>query len=467
MQGQYGSISVLSGGGLSGPARARLLRTRAFLYIFLAAIIAEAGVVLACAVSSRQLVFRELTGASFIALFAGLVLLRIIARAGARAEEHAEEGEARTRDFAEVAADWFCELDRDLKIAHMYNRYFAEAWPIHGDWIGMPWFQAGPKFHFRCLADSHRARLAAREPFHDHRFHLLRPGGSALYWSLSGKPILDKQGEFAGYRIAASDITPLVRVQEEFAAARDTAERASRAKSSFVAHMGHELRSPLVAVLGFSEIIGREMLGPPGNAKYAEYGWDIHHAAGKLLDTLNDILDLSSIEAGHLVLREQEFALWDVIEAMLRNCRAASRKSRVAVAASLPSALPCLRADPRRIRQLLTHLVSNAIALTPKGGRVTLETRRERDGDFSIIVRDNGVGMSPNEIDRAMQPFEQRDCGRDRKFEGAGLGLSIANMLASYHGGLLHVASVPGKGTAVTFTLPAVRVLRATTLLSA
>lgn len=405
--------------------------------------------------------------ASFLSLIASLLLLWGVAISGERAEERVEESEARTRDFADVAADWFCELDRDLRIAYISDRFFADAAPLDGNWIGMPWLEAGRRSSFWSLSDAHRNRVLAHEPFHDHRFWLRTPEGRVFHWSISGKPVFDRAGAFAGYRMAASDITVLMRAQEGVAAARDAAERTNRAKSSFLANMGHELRTPLVAVLGFSEIIERETMGPVGNAKYAEYARDIRTSADHLLATLNDILDLSAMEAGYIPLREQEFALWDVIDGVLRECRASAGKAGVSLIADLPQTLPCVLGDPLRIKQIVVHLISNAVKFTPEGGRVCIGWRREKDGALSLAVRDNGIGMTEENIRRAMQPFEQLDSGLNRKFEGLGLGLPLANMLASYHGGTLRIASTPGHGTAVTFTLPAARIMRQRALASA
>lgn len=416
---------------------------------------------------AERLILLLLAGESALSLIFGLLLLRSIAMSGERAEERAEESEARTRDFAEVAADWFCELDEDLRIAYISDRFFAEAAPLEGNWVGMPWLEAGRRSNFWSLSDTHRNRVLAHETFHDHRFWLRTSEDRTFHWSISGKPFFHRDGTFAGYRIAASDITVLVRAQEEIAAARDAAERTNRAKSSFLANMGHELRTPLVAVLGFSEIIERETMGPVGNPKYAEYAHDIRTSADHLLGTLNDILDLSAMEAGHIPLREQEFALWDVIDGVLRECRASAAKSGVSLIADLPQTLPCILGDPLRIKQIVVHLISNAVKFTPEGGRVSIGWRREKDGALSIIVRDNGIGMTEENIRRALQPFEQLDSGLNRKFEGLGLGLPLANMLASYHGGTLRFASAPGHGTAVTFTLPAARIMRQKALASA
>jgi signal transduction histidine kinase len=152
---------------------------------------------------------------------------------------------------------------------------------------------------------------------------------------------------------------------------------------------------------------------------------------------------------------------------VLRECRASAGKSDVSLIADLPQTLPCVLGDPLRIKQILVHLISNAVKFTPEGGRVSIGWRREKDGALSIVVRDNGIGMTEENIRRAMQPFEQLDSGLNRKFEGLGLGLPLANMLANYHGGTLRIASAPGHGTAVTFTLPAARIMRQRALASA
>jgi PAS domain S-box-containing protein len=397
---------------------------------------------------------------SLLSTVVGLLILCGIARSGARAEARAEESEARIRDFAEVAADWFCELDRDLRIAYVSDRLFGASPSSVEALKGVRWLEAGERFGFASLLDGHRKRLLAHEPFHDHRFRLHAQTGRTSFWSISGKPLFDRGGAFAGYRIAASDITSIIRTQEELAGARDEAQRANRAKSSFLANMSHELRTPLNAVLGFSEIIGREIMGPLGNPKYGEYARDIHDSADHLLATINDILELSRIEAGQIELREQEFALSDVIDGVLRLCRGRAGRSGIALTADVPDTRLCVTGDSLRIKQVVINLVSNAVKFTPKGGHVSIGCRREKDGAVSLAVRDNGIGMTAEGLRKAMRPFEQADNGLNRKFEGTGLGLPLARMLVEHHGGTLRVASAPGRGTVVAFTLPAWRVTK-------
>ncbi len=456
-----------AGARLSDSAQARLRRSRALAAIFLIAIIAMAGAGLGGILSAdvvdahaQRLALQLLTGIGLLSLSVGLVSLRAVAGDGTRAEERAEESEARMRDFAELGAEWFCELDGDLRITYLSNRFFGDSSSSARDWIGQLWLDAGRRSDFWSLSDSHRSRVLAHDPFHGHRFRQRTPEGRTFHWSISGKPLHDGKGVFTGYRIAACDITLLVRAQEELVTAHDAAERASRAKASFLSNMGHELRTPLVAVLGFSEMIVRESAGPLENTKYIDYARDIHDAGAQLLETLNDILELSAIEGGQVALNEQEFALWDVIDGMLRDCRPSARVAGIFLAADIPQTLPCIWGDPVRIKQIIVHIVSNALKFTASGGRVSLSCRTEKAGHLSIIVRDNGAGMAPEDIRKALQPFEQVDDGSNRKFEGVGLGLSLAEMLARYHGGSLGIASAPGRGTVVTFTLPAARVMR-------
>ncbi len=242
--------------------------------------------------------------------------------------------------------------------------------------------------------------------------------------------------------------------------ARDAAEAASRAKSQFLANVSHELRTPLNAVIGFSSILINQLFGPIGDVKYLEYSRDINEAGAHLLDIINDILDLSRAEAGNLDLHYEEVQVSKAVSKCIALLTARAEKGGVQILAELPRQAPPLLADRLRFMQIMLNVLSNAIKFTESGGKVqvVVETR-QAGGDvaeFIITVNDTGIGMKPEDIEKAFQSFGQIDSGLNRRYEGTGLGLPLTRRLLALHHGAIRVESAPGKGTSVTIILPAV-----------
>jgi signal transduction histidine kinase len=224
--------------------------------------------------------------------------------------------------------------------------------------------------------------------------------------------------------------------------------------------MSHELRTPLNAIIGFSEIIEKEMFGPIGSPRYTEYANDIHESGTHLLNLINDILDVSKAEAGKIELQESQILLADLVDASLRLILPRARESAVALTEPHVDHLPPVRADERRLKQVLINLLSNAVKFTPSGGRVSLEARLEPGRGLAIRVRDTGIGMAPEDIPRALEPFGQIDSRLARKYEGTGLGLPLSKALVELHGGKLEIESEQGMGTTVTVLLPPERIVQ-------
>jgi signal transduction histidine kinase len=242
-------------------------------------------------------------------------------------------------------------------------------------------------------------------------------------------------------------------------AAREEAEQASKAKSEFLANMSHELRTPLNAVIGFSELIEQQVRGPVAET-YREYARDINRSGAHLLSIINDILDLSKVEAGKLELHEEEVELASVFRGCVRLIEPKAKEAGLNLHVLTPLSLPPLWADEVRLKQILLNLLSNAVKFTPRGGRVSLSAAVSGDS-VAIIVADSGIGMSSDDIPVALESFRQVESARSRKFEGTGLGLPLAKRLTELHGGTLLVESAPDQGTTVTVHMPVARVREA------
>jgi signal transduction histidine kinase len=261
-----------------------------------------------------------------------------------------------------------------------------------------------------------------------------------------------------GVAMVYRNVTHLKRVEEALRKAAEEAETANQAKSEFLASMSHELRTPLNAIIGFAEIIGREMLGPIGNARYAGYARDIRTSGAHLLEVINQVLDMSKIEAGRFELNEEELDVAEVLGASARLLENMAAEGGLALSVDVPDPPPELRADRRALRQIALNLLGNAIKFTPRGGRIELGARVEPNGDLAIRVRDTGIGIAAEDIATALAPFGQIDSPMTRGKPGTGLGLPIVKALVELHGGSLSLESEPGKGATVTARFPARRV---------
>jgi len=249
------------------------------------------------------------------------------------------------------------------------------------------------------------------------------------------------------------DITARHRHEEALKRAAELAESHSRAKSRFLANMSHELRTPLNSILGFSEMISREMLGPLGNARYREYAGLIGESGQYLLNLINDILDVAKIEAGKFVLAPEPVNLAQMLERTLLVMMPQYREKGVELRVAVAPDLPLITADARAVRQILFNLMSNALKFTPPGGRA--EVRLAHRGREAVLeVADTGIGISEADLKRLARPFEQASDSYARTQTGTGLGLSLVKSLAALHGGALSIKSTLGKGTCVSVRLP-------------
>lgn len=259
----------------------------------------------------------------------------------------------------------------------------------------------------------------------------------------------------------AQAMAELQRANAQMLEAKERVELASRAKSEFLANMSHELRTPLNAIIGFAEVMEREIRGPLGQDCYREYSRDIKNSGTHLLGIINDILDLSKIEAGKVELAESVVKLPRVIESCMRLIGERATRAGLRLSSEMAEDLPPIRADERKLKQIIINLLSNAVKFTTAGGRVTITCSANRKSGVAITIADTGIGIAPSDITKALAPFTQVDNAMNQRFDGTGLGLPLADSLIRLHGGALTLESEQGKGTAVTISLPAERIISA------
>jgi signal transduction histidine kinase len=240
-------------------------------------------------------------------------------------------------------------------------------------------------------------------------------------------------------------------------AAKERAEAANRAKTEFLANMSHELRTPLNAIIGFAELMPARIDNPK---RVLEYARDIQNSGLHLLNVINDILDLSKIEASDLRLDEERVDLKEIVRSAVSMVRHRAEGKGLTMRVEQPEATQWLSGDGRRIKQVLINLLSNAVKFTPAPGSVTLRSAVAPCGGIEIKVIDTGIGIPAEHLDAVLQPFVQVDSKLNRKYEGTGLGLPLAKAFVELHGGTLMLESTAGAGTTVTALFPAQRTLR-------
>ena len=417
------------------------------------------------------------------------------------AEAALRKSEERFRDLAESAADWFWEMDENLRFTYMSDRYYQVTGRKPKDIIGKTRLETADAKTLEAEGDAwrlHQEVLERRKPFGNFvQSSLGLPGGRyegrRYYLRLNGRPRFDEDGEFLGYRGTATDITREIEAENELFEARDkleervtertrelseeveerkrieidlrrakeAAEFSDRAKSDFLANMSHELRTPLNSIIGFSDMLHSQVLGTIGNPKYLEYLTDINASGRHLLDLIRDILDVSKIEAGALDLVDEPVDLRKVVESSIIMVSERALRAGVAVYTDIPDDLPWLKGDELRIKQILLNLLGNAVKFTPADGEVTVSAGRRNGGGIFFAVEDTGVGISEKDLERVTEPFAQGAGSMTRGYEGTGLGLALVKSLVELHGGSLLIESQTGEGTQVTVQFPKERTLTA------
>jgi signal transduction histidine kinase len=378
--------------------------------------------------------------------------------------EDLTRNEERFREIAELASDWFWETDASHRFVWISGASPEKGAVAANKMMGKTRREALGAGLIRGNPDDgvwirHFADLEAHRPFRDFVYSTGETGDEFVAVSVSGAPIFGPHGEFQGYRGIASNISDFKQVEAELREAKEAAEAANRAKSEFLANMSHELRTPLNAIIGFSQMMVGEIFGKLTHPKYVEYAQDIQSSGSHLLSLINDVLDMSKIEAGRVELDESVVSLGTVVRACLAMVAWRADQGDVNLFEPPGLVLPTIVADERIVRQVLLNLLTNAVKFTPRGGRVTVSGGLEESGDAVVVITDTGVGISAEALVTLFEPFQQAGARVARQHEGTGLGLTISRNLMRLHGGELLIESEIGEGTVVTARFPARRVV--------
>lgn len=290
-------------------------------------------------------------------------------------------------------------------------------------------------------------------------FRVVHDDGKIVYLRLLGRLTADENGTLTGATGTVQDITAQHQFERELIQAKLEAEEGTRSKSLFLANMSHELRTPLNAVIGFSEVLAKEIFGPLANDRYREYADNIQSSGRHLLSLIDDILEYSRLESDSIELQETEFSLLKAIESTktMLAAKATEKSISFSISGNLDIAI---RADERKLKQVLINLVNNAIKFTPEKGHIKLDLSADSDDYISLYVIDNGYGISQEEIKNVMRPFGRTHHSISKSIEGTGLGLPLAKSIIELHGGILKISSNDNtQGTTIEIGLPKSRIV--------
>ena len=357
--------------------------------------------------------------------------------------------EARLRTLTERAPALMHAIDRHGRIVSVTDLWLATLGYRREEVLGRPSVDFLTEESRRYASEVVLPEFMRTGRCTDVEYKYVKRNGEVVDVLLSAVAELGSAGEVLRSIAVLDDVTEHRRSEQALRAAKEQAEAANRSKSEFLANMSHELRTPLNAIIGFSELMRDELFGPLGSARYRGYAQDICLSGELLLELINDILDLSKVEAGRLELHTEICHAGELIDGALRLTRGRASASGVEIERRVSDALPRIRADRRLLTQVLLNLLSNATKFTPAGGCITISAALAENGNMEIRVADTGIGIAKHDMAKAMDAFGQVESAMSRKHGGTGLGLPLAKGLVERHGGKLTIASEIGKATTV------------------
>ncbi len=306
--------------------------------------------------------------------------------------------------------------------------------------------------------ESFSRAIMTQDQIFGYETQVLKKDGSKIWVRENIRVVRDDQNDILYFEGSMEDITQRKEADIALMEAKVQSDMASRAKTEFIANMSHELRTPLNSIIGFSDIMKNEVMGPLGQDMYKEYVADINKSGRGLLKIINEILDISKIESGNRELNEGEFYSGPILQKCIELYAGRIKDKNITLMNDAKD-MPRLLGEELSIKQVMVNIYSNAIKYTPTGGRITLFTNYDLDGTFRFSITDTGVGMSEKDVEKALSPFGQLDNALDRSGSGTGLGLPLAQAMMGVHGGRIEILSEKSIGTTVTLVFPAERVL--------
>ena len=406
--------------------------------------------------------------AAFLGAIYGIALGAMILKSHAQAMERAagqielenqnEIIKLLLRDFETGTKDWMWETDVEGRLKYASERL--------AQLIGKPLDEVlgKPLLEVVCISQTSGCwsdvanRMKDRQAIELIDVPLVSRG-TMTWWQINAEPILRDQQHFDGYRGVAVDITETRKAADEMLEARRAAERASDAKSQFLAVISHELRTPLNSILGYAELATADRREPVEKGERDEYLSNILEHSRHLSELINNILDITRIEKGGMSLVEQEVDVDELVGIIVRMCHVLAKEAGVELVESYDVKGLIVQGDLTRLKQILINIISNAIKFTPKDGTVKILVDQSAEGGLEISVTDNGIGIEASKLTEIFEPFVQAEETKTRQYEGAGLGLAIARELARLHEGDVTLTSEPGVGTIVKLTLPSSRLI--------
>jgi PAS domain S-box-containing protein len=370
-----------------------------------------------------------------------------------RIEKAKAESEKRFHDFAAASADWFWEMDKELKFTFFSDRH-SEITGLQPDrFLGKKRGDVNQGSMDTDVWLGHLDDLEARRPFRDLRYLLNLEDGRNLPVSISGRPFFDEDGNFCGYRGTGRDDSERSNFEKMLSEARDAALEASKSKSDFLAGTSHELRTPMNAIIGFSSLMMMDGYSVKDVADHQEYLKHIHDAGVHLLSIVNDVLDTARIEAGQTSVLPQDvdisFALGSSLALMSENCK----RKQLEIVQDIPIDLPMVHVDARHVKQIFLNIIGNAVKFTPDRGTINISLAVE-NANLRIEIKDSGIGIPANEMEKVLKPFGQSGNDIVREQQGTGLGLPLSVSLIELNKGHFALESEEGTGTTVQIWLP-------------